>query len=75
MDTTSGRASSIEGPGVVPVIRGPEGMRVLKAVKFTFLVTNNAIENEALLAGLELARKADVKSLIVYSDFNVLIQR
>lgn len=46
-------------------------MAVAEVIKFTFSVA----EYEALLEGLELARKADVKSLVMNSHFNFLVQK
>lgn len=50
-------------------------MEVSKVVKFSFLVTNNVAEYEALTSALELAKKIDIRTLKAYSDSNLLVQQ
>lgn len=50
-------------------------MEVTKSVEFSFPVTNNVAEYEALISGLELARRVDIHTLKEYSDSNLLVQQ
>lgn len=68
-------ALGVKRKGAVLVLRGPERMKATKAIKFSFLVTNNVTEYEVLISGLELAGIVQVKSLKVYSDSNLLVQQ
>lgn len=67
--------SGAERKGAGLVLQGPEGMEVIKAIKFSFLVTNNIAEYEALISGLELVGRVQIKSLKIYSDSNLLFQQ
>lgn len=42
------------------VLKGLAGMKVLKEITFSFSITNDVAEYEALISGLELAKKTDV---------------
>ncbi|WP_271039623.1 reverse transcriptase domain-containing protein [Agrobacterium sp. ST15.13.040] len=68
-------ASGSEHQGAGIVIRGPEGLEVMKAIKFSFNVTNNVAEYEALIAGLRLARKIGVRNLRAHSDSQLVVRQ
>ncbi len=61
-------ASGSEHQGAGVIIHGPEGMEVMKAIKFGFNVTNNMPEYEALIVGLRLARRIGMRNLKAHSD-------
>ncbi|XP_071699261.1 uncharacterized protein [Rutidosis leptorrhynchoides] len=61
-------ASCAEGAGEGLVLASPSGEEHTYALRFNFDVTNNEAEYEALLAGLNIARKMDITKLRVFID-------
>ncbi|XP_071704740.1 uncharacterized protein [Rutidosis leptorrhynchoides] len=61
-------ASCIEGAGAGLVLTNSSGEEHTYALRFNFDVTNNEAEYEALLAGLNLARKMNITQLRAYVD-------
>ncbi|XP_071738247.1 uncharacterized protein [Rutidosis leptorrhynchoides] len=61
-------ASCIEGVGAGLVLTSPSGEQQTYALRFNFYVTNNEAEYEALLAGLNIARKMNISQLRAYVD-------
>ncbi|XP_071687611.1 uncharacterized protein [Rutidosis leptorrhynchoides] len=57
-----------EGAGEGVVIKSPEGEEYTFAMRFSFPVTNNEAEYEALLSGMRVAKYLEVKELSVYVD-------
>jgi len=49
--------------------------RIFCALRFSFPVTNNEAEYEALLAGLRLAKEVRAEALIVFSDSQLVINQ
>ena len=49
-------------------MEGPNDILIEKSLHFAFKAFNNQAEYEAILAGLSLARKVDVKTLICKTD-------
>lgn len=54
--------TSSGGAGVILIIQ--EEFKIQQALKFSFLVTNNVAEYDALIAGIKLAVGLQVKMLI-----------
>ena len=54
------------GAGVI--LHSPEGDRIECMICLDFPTTNNEVEYEALIAGLDLARAARAKNLVVYCN-------
>nr|KYP31659.1 hypothetical protein KK1_047889 [Cajanus cajan]KYP31660.1 hypothetical protein KK1_047890 [Cajanus cajan] len=50
------RSSNSKGGGAGIILEGPNQVTLEQSLKFSFKVTNNRAEYEALLAGLRLAR-------------------
>ena len=50
------------------VFHSPEGDEVECMVRLDFPMTNNKIEYEALIAGLDLAKAAGAANVVVYCD-------
>ena len=50
----------------------PEGDRIECMVRLDFPTTNNEAEYEAVVAGLDLAKAAGAKSVIIYCDSQVV---
>ena len=54
------------------MIQTPEGDKIECMIRLDFPITNNEIEYEALVAGLDLARAAGAKSMVVHCDSHVV---
>ena len=53
----------------------PEGQLYLHAFSLNYFCTNNSAEYDALILGLELAIKKNVKKLLVKGDSLLIIQQ
>ncbi|GKA72828.1 reverse transcriptase domain-containing protein [Tanacetum coccineum] len=62
-------ASSSDGSGAGLMLINPEGKEYTYALRFKFKTTNNEAEYEALLAGLQIAKQMEIKSLAIFADF------
>lgn len=56
------------GCGAGIILISPEGLRLEKSLHFNFKTTNNAVEYEALIVGLDLAKGLKIKSLVINTD-------
>ncbi|XP_071714536.1 uncharacterized protein [Rutidosis leptorrhynchoides] len=61
-------ACSAEGAGAGVILTGPGGEEHSYALRFNFTVTNNEGEYEALLAGMRITQKLEIKILHAYVD-------
>ncbi|GJV83709.1 reverse transcriptase domain-containing protein [Tanacetum coccineum] len=61
-------ASSNEGFGASLILTNLDGEEITYALRFEFPASNNEAEYEALIAGLELAIKMEVRHLQVFSN-------
>ena len=50
------------------VLQSPEGDKLKHKVRLQYQTTNNEVEYEALLKGLELAKSVEAKSILVLGD-------
>lgn len=57
------------------ILTSPEGFEICQAIRFTFPLTNNEAEYEALLAGLDLAKNLEVRHLRAFSDSMLVIKQ
>ncbi|XP_022860798.1 uncharacterized protein LOC111381267 [Olea europaea var. sylvestris] len=71
IDGSSGEA----GAGTGIVLESPEGHKLNCTVRFSFKVSNNAAEYEALLAGLRLAKEMWVRKLLASSDSQLIVNQ
>ena len=55
------------------ILVSPEGHRMHCALRFGFKASNNEVEYEALIAGLNLAKEMKVESLKIYSDSQLIV--
>lgn len=53
-------------------ITSPEGSRLFYALKYTFPISNNEFEYEAVLAGLRVARTLHIQKLQIFTDSQVI---
>ncbi|XP_071900985.1 uncharacterized protein [Coffea arabica] len=68
-------ASSKEGCGAGLLLISPTGEELPYALRFDFRASNNESEYEALIAGMEMARKLGARSLKVYSDSQLIVNQ
>ncbi|XP_074321614.1 uncharacterized protein LOC141658585 [Silene latifolia] len=66
-------ASNRKGAGVGLVLKSPQGEQIIQAVQCEFKATNNEVEYEALILGLQLAIELQVSRIEVYSDSQVIV--
>lgn len=68
---------SIDGTkcGAGLILTSPEGFEIYQAIRFTFPLTNNEADYEALLAGLELVMSLEVRHLRAFDDFMVVVKQ
>lgn len=65
-------ARSMCGAGLT--LSSHDGFEIFQAIRFTFPITNNEAEYEALLAGMELGRNLDVKHLKAFRDSILVVK-
>ncbi|XP_075640537.1 uncharacterized protein LOC142612315 [Castanea sativa] len=58
--------------GVGVILHTPEGNKIECMIRLDFATTNNEVEYEALVAGPDLAIAAGAKSVVVYSDSQIV---
>ena len=63
-----------EGVGVGILLIRPGKEEFCYSVKFMFLITNNAVEYEALMAGLRLAKRIQVGKLAMFVDSQLTVR-
>nr|XP_017221509.1 PREDICTED: uncharacterized protein LOC108198257 [Daucus carota subsp. sativus] len=63
-----------DGAGAGIVLVSPEGHRLLNAIHFTFQLSNNDAEYEALVGGLKLALEMKVRRLVVKLDSMLVVE-
>ena len=54
--------------GIEVVLQSPKGDRLMYKVQLHYQTTNNEVEYEALLKGLELAKSIEAKSILILGD-------
>ena len=66
-------ASRQTGAGIDLQLISPTGERIEQAIRLGFIATNNELEYEAMVAGLELALAMGVDNLSVQSDSQLVV--
>ncbi|XP_065631696.1 uncharacterized protein LOC136068463 [Quercus suber] len=66
-------SSMLHADGIGVVLQSPEGDKLKHRVRLQYQTTNNEVEYEALLKGLELAKSVEAKSLLVLGDSQLII--
>ena len=64
--------SSNQRSGGAGVVMLPEGNKIECMIRLDFPTTNNEVEYEALVAGLDLARAAGAENVIIHCDSQVI---
>ena len=65
-------ASNARGFGVGVVMIYPDGLRLEKSLRLGFRASNNEAKYDALIVGLRVVQKLDVKEVEVFSDSKLL---
>ncbi len=68
-------ACSKEGAGAGVILISPEGTILPFSHKLDFEATNNVAEYEALVLGLEKARRMNIRNISIYGDSELVIQQ
>ena len=66
-------ASRQSGSGIGLQLTSPTGEKIEQAVRLGFDASNNELEYEALIAGIELALAVGVDSLLIQSDSQLVV--
>ena len=61
-------SSTQHAGGIGVVLQSPEGDKLKHRVRLQYQATNNEVEYEALLKGLELVKSVEAKSILVLGD-------
>jgi len=67
-------SSNNKGARAGVVLKGPEGLLVEQSLRFRFKTSNNQVEYEALIAGLELARDMGAGDVMCRSDSQLTVR-
>ena len=59
--------------GIGVVLQSPEGDRLKHKVRLQYQTTNNEVEYEAILKGLELATSVEAKSILILGDSQLVM--
>ena len=59
--------------GIGVVMQSPEGDKLKHKIRLQYQATNNEVEYEALLKGLELAKSVEAKSILVLGDSQLIM--
>ncbi|KAK0595504.1 hypothetical protein LWI29_007317 [Acer saccharum] len=68
-------SSNIKGSGLGLVLSSPTGDIMEQSIHCSFRATNNEAEYEALIAGLDLAKSLNVRSIKVLSDSQLVVRQ
>lgn len=68
-------AAGKSGCGAGIILQGPEKAQLEYAVHFSFRTTNNEAEYEALLTGLEIAEEIGIRSLVIFTDSQLVVNQ
>ncbi|XP_050243637.1 uncharacterized protein LOC126692173 [Quercus robur] len=66
-------SSTRHAGGIGVVLQSPEGDKLKHKVRLQYEATNNEVEYEALLKGLELAKSVEAKSICVMGDSQLIM--
>ena len=61
-------SSTLSAGGIGVILKSPKGDKLRYAARLEYQTTNNEVEYEALLKGLELAKSLGAESIIVEGD-------
>ena len=61
--------------GIWVVLQSPKGDRLKHKVRPQYQTTNNKVEYEAFLKGLELAKSVEAKSILIFEDAQLVMTK
>ena len=67
-------ASRSSGSRVGLLLQSPTGEQLEQAIRLEFPASNNEVEYEAMLSGLDLALALSVSKLRIYSDSQLIVR-
>ena len=68
-------AANAQGSGAGLILTSPEGIDIKYALRFGFQASNNEVEYEAVIAGLNLAHSMEVDQLEVCNDSQLVVRQ
>ena len=68
-------AANAQGNGTGLILTSPEGIDIEYALRFRFHTSNNEVEYEAVIAGLNLAHSLEVDQLEICSDSQLVVRQ
>ena len=68
-------AVNAQGAGAGILFHGPREIKLEYALQFTFPLTNNEAEYEAMITGLKLAKELGIAHLLVKGDSKLVIEQ
>ena len=68
-------AKNAQGSGAGLILTSPEGIDIEYALRFGFQASNNEVEYEAVIVGLNLAHSMEVDQLEVCSDSKLVVRQ
>ena len=68
-------SSTLHARGIRVILQSPEGDKLKHNVHLQYQTTNNEVEYEVLLKGLELAKSLEAKSILVQGDSQLVISQ
>ena len=66
-------SSTQHAGGIGVVLQSPEGDKLKHKVRLQYQTTNNEVDYETLLKGLELAKSVEAKSILVLGDSQLIM--
>ena len=68
-------SSTLYAGGIGVILKSPEGDKLKYAARLQYQTTNNEVEYEAFLKGLELAKSLGVESVLIQGDSQLIINQ
>ena len=69
------RASNAQGASAGVVLTNPDREMLRYTLRFEFKASNNEVEYEALIVGLELAQRLGVENLRIHCDSQLIVNQ
>ena len=66
-------SSTQHAGGIGVVLQSPEGDKFMYKIRLQYQATNNEVEYEALLKGLELAKSIEAESILILGDLQLVM--
>ena len=73
MDHYVGGSSTQHARGIGVMLQSSDGDKLMYKVRLQYQATNNEVEYEALLKGLELAKSIEAESILILGDSQLVM--